>query len=321
MLLSEAITALLLATKADGRSPATVDGYRRKLRPLRDFLGDVQLETVTTDALRRYVVTLQDQNTLWQDHPKLEARAGGLSPFTIAGYIRAFKRLFNFLESEGLLDHNPARRIRQPVPKVMMPKAVSIDDFLALLKTTEGGGLADIRDRAVILFLADSGCRVAGLCGLRVADVDITRGVAIVTEKGEKSRPVMFTETTAAAIAAWLEVRPADKGAALFLSLGPKCDGGLSTGAVVQMLKRRAELAGVAGRVNPHAFRHAFAREFLFNGGDLASLSDLMGHSSIEVTKMFYAIFTFEELRKRHRQFSPVAHLLEGSYHVPVSLN
>jgi len=51
------------------------------------------------------------------------------------------------------------------------------------------------------------------------------------------------------------------------------------------MLKRRAKRAGVQGRSNPHAFRHAFAREYLMSGGDLATLYQLMGHGSVKVTK------------------------------------
>ncbi len=312
MQLSEAIEALIIATKANGRSAQTVSGYTRKLKPLVTFLGDVDITAITVEDLRRFIVALRDQETLWGDHPKLQARDGKLSPFTVAGHVRALKRLFNFLEGEGKLEKNPARAIKTPTPHVSQPKSIDMRDFLALLQTTEDGGLADLRDRAVILMLADTGCRVRGLCGLRLEDVDLARGVALVTEKGEKTRPVCFTDITGAALRAWLEARPDDKGPFVFVSLGPKCPGGFSTGAVGEMLKRRARKAGIEGRVNPHSFRHGFAREFLLNGGDMASLCDLMGHSSIEVTKAFYAIFTVDELREKHHKYSPVTNIFGG---------
>lgn len=312
MLLTEAIERLLIATRADGRSPGTVEAYRRKLKPLVDFLGDVSVEAITTDDLRRYIAHLMDQSTRWADHPKHKERVGGLSPFTIAGHIRAVKRLFNWLEAEGVIAGNPARRIKTPHPKRREPKAIDLQDFLALLATTEGGGVADRRDRAILLFLTDTGCRVGGLCNLRVQDVNFKAGLATVTEKGSKARLVPFTRPTAVALAAWLEVRPQDQGAWLFVSLGNKTRGKLSPNGVAQMLRRRARLAGVEGRINPHAFRHAFAREFLLNGGDLASLADLLGHSSIEVTKASYAIFTIQELQEKHRRHSPVARLFGG---------
>ena len=66
---------------------------------------------------------------------------------------------------------------------------------------------------------------------------------------------------------------------------------------VIQMLRRMGKRAGVSGRVNPHAFRHAFAREFMLNGGDIGTVSQILGHTQIAVTKQFYAVFSTEELK------------------------
>lgn len=313
MKLTEAIEALCIATCADGRSPETVTAYQRKLKPLAAFLGDVPVGQVTTDDLRRFVAHLQARPTRWANHPKHEEQDGGLSQFTIASHVRCVKRLFNWLESEGALVHNPARRLKTPQPKRREPKAADVGDLLALLGTTEGEGVADRRDRALLLFLADTGCRLGGLCGLQVRDVDIDAALARVSEKGGQDRLVFFSGPTAAALRAWLAVRPLDQGPWLFVSLGPKARGKLSPNGVRQALRRRAKEAGVTGRVNPHAFRHAFAREYLLDRGDLASLSNLMGHSSVEVTASSYAIFTMQELQAKHRQHSPVARLLGGN--------
>ncbi|MCJ7824630.1 MAG: site-specific integrase, partial [Anaerolineales bacterium] len=83
----------------------------------------------------------------------------------------------------------------------------------------------------------------------------------------------------------------------------------MNPNSVLQMLRRLGRRAGVEGRVNPHAFRHGFAREYLRNGGDLASVSDLLGHSQITVTKANYAVFLVEEHRDKHEAFSPVNYL------------
>lgn len=308
MRLTEAIESLLMATRADGRSPKTVVDYERKLRPLQEFLGDVDVNVVTVDDLRRFVVSLQTQAARWEDHPRLATKDGGLSPFSIAGYVRAVKRLFNFLEAEGIVEHNPTRRLQLKQPKARVPKSVVSDDVSALLETTAGNSAADLRDRAIILLLTDSGCRVSGLCSLRLEYLDVERGVALVMEKGEKVRAIMFSEITAAALSAWLAVRRAVDSTAVFLSL--KGGGDLSVGAVGEMLKRRAKRAGIEGRVNPHSFRHAFAREYLLSGGDLGTLSDILGHSDVAITKTFYAIFTLGELQEQHRKHSPVTKLL-----------
>jgi len=315
MLLTEAIEALLIATRADGRSIETVKAYRRKLKPLVTFLGDVPVEGITSNDIRRYIAHLMDRPTRYADHPMHEEMEGGLSPFTVASHVRAVKRLFNWLEDEGVIEVNPVRKIKTPRPKRKEPKAVGLQDFLALLATTEAGAVADLRDRAIMLFLADTGCRVGGLCGLRVHDLDLGTGLAVITEKGDKARLMPFNPPAAKALRAWLEVRPQDCGPWVFVSLSTKVKGRLTPGGVAQMLKRRAKKAGVTGAVNPHSFRHFFAREYLMNGGDLGTLSDLLGHSSVEVTKASYAIFTIQELKEKHRRYSPVTKLLGGDEH------
>jgi len=172
----------------------------------------------------------------------------------------------------------------------------------------KGDTLADVRDTAIILFLLDTGCRAGGLCGLRVDDLRLEAGLALVYEKGGKSRYVMFNPQTAEALRAWLAVRP-EGGEAVFVSLKRKT--ALTPSGVWQMLQRRAERAGVEGASNTHAFRHSFAKNYLLSGGDLGTLADILGHSSVEVTKAYYGVFTLQELQEKHRRHSPIRKVLD----------
>jgi site-specific recombinase XerD len=291
VLLSEAVEALGIATRANGRSPRTVQSYREKLGHLSAFLGDPDVGDVTIHDLRRFVAAQFD---------------AGLSPFTVKTRVRAMKRLFNFLEAEGVISGNPAQRIRTPNPKRGEPKGIKWADFLALLETTEVGEPLDLRDRAIMLFLFDTGCRVGGLAGLRVDDLDLRRRRAIVTEKGGKTRVVFYQEQTARALAQWLEVRPGDRGPWVFTSYR---GGNLTVRGTYDMLMRRGKRAGCEGPVNPHAFRHGFARSYLLSGGDLGTLADILGHSTVEVTKSYYGIFTADELQRKHDEHSPIIKL------------
>ncbi len=293
MRLSEAIECLAIATRAEGRSPRTIKAYREKLGHLVRFLDDPTIEAVTVDDLRRFLAWQQDK---------------GLSPFTIKTRTRAIKRLFNFLVAEGVIEENPAQRIKTPQPKRGEPKGIEWEDFTALLKTTEAGSVIDLRDRAVIFFLFDTGCRVGGLARLQVHNLDLERHRAVVTEKGDKVRLVFFQEPTARALTAWLDVRPQDRGPWLFTSYKGKHKQ-LTISGVYHMLKDRGKLAGCTGPVNPHAFRHGFARFYLLSGGDLGTLADILGHSTVEVTKSYYGIFTVDELQRKHAQHSPIAKL------------
>lgn len=316
MTLAEAVERLLVATVADGRSPRTVRDYRQKLAGLVEFLGPgCEIGRISAHDLRRYVASLRGRQRRYRTHIYRGEIDGPLSPATIAGSIRAIKRLFSFLEGDQVISENPARGLRAPrMTKGREPKAVSKADFVKLLRAAEGDEPAEVRDRALLLFLADTGARVGGLVGLELDDLDLDQSMAWVTEKGNKRRAVYLSGETVAALRAWLRLRQAQPtqdrpgSQAVFTSLH-KTRGGLTREGVTLVLRRLKKRAGVTGPVNPHAFRHAFAREYLRNGGDLATLSDLMGHSDIQVTATSYAVFLPDELQERHRRFSPVAQL------------
>ncbi|NLF02991.1 MAG: tyrosine-type recombinase/integrase [Anaerolineales bacterium] len=298
MKLSEAIEALCVAARANRRSPRTVDICREKLSYLVAFLGaDAPVDAITTADLRRYVASL------WY-------RSGrDASAFTVSTRSRAVRRLFNWLQAEGITDHNPAQGLEVPKPRRTAPKGVGVADVRALLATCEGGSLADLRDRAAMCFLFDTGCRAGGLSGLQLDDLDIKAGLALVTEKGERTRYVMFGPQTAEALRAWLAVRPKDRRPWVFVSLKGKAR--LSPSGLWQAINRRARRAGIEGSVSVHGFRHAFARGYLMSGGDLGSLADILGHSDIRTTADYYGVFSIQELQRKHREHSPMSRLFD----------
>jgi site-specific recombinase XerD len=95
----------------------------------------------------------------------------------------------------------------------------------------------------------------------------------------------------------------------LFLS---KKGTALTTNGVRLMLERVGKRAGVRGRINAHSFRHAFARSFFRNGGNLAALGRLLSHApGSTVTAKYYAVWDDRELQEFHERYSPLAHLSE----------
>lgn len=312
MRLSQAVDELLVATKANGRSERTVADYAQKLAPLVDFLGDPDIDAVTARDLRRYVVSLRSRSTRYEAHPNRASISGGLSPASVTGHMRALRRLFRFANEESLVAQDPSQGLRIPKEERRQPKTISMDDFGRLLAAIEADTVINRRDRALLLVLADSGCRVGGVVRLRVVDIDMDRGTLYVQEKGGNGRYAFFSSVTRQAIAAWLEVRPSDRGDRVFVSLGSRGDEHLSEQGVREVLRRLKRRAKVTGPVNPHSFRHGFARTYLLDGGDLASLARILGHSSTEVTASSYAVFLTSELQAKHRQHSPVEQLVKA---------
>ena len=281
MLLSQALREFDLSRI--GRATSTRQWYQRMLRDLPTLLHNPELHTITVTHLRQW-------------HQNLDSR--DLSPHTVRAHLRACRIFFTWCHEEQLIEANPARRLSLPPEPQLPPKAITIQDINALLTHAQTH-----RDRAIILFLADTACRVAGLCGLQLHNLDIEHREALVKEKGRggnlKARYVFFGETTANALAAWLQVRPDQPHDHLFTSQrGP-----LSESGVYQALKRIAQHAGVA-RFNPHAFRHGALQAALEHGADITTISQLAGHSSIQITHKFYARWQKTELKAQHAKHS-----------------
>jgi site-specific recombinase XerD len=131
----------------------------------------------------------------------------------------------------------------------------------------------------------------------------LDQGRALVTEKGEKSREVKFTGFTGALLDRWLEFRPA-KTSFVFVSMATEQR--ITGDGIAHILKRLKTKAGIDDSIYAHGFRHGFAREFILNGGDIGVLAKLMGHSNINTTAAYYAIFREDELKGMHTQFSPL---------------
>jgi integrase/recombinase XerD len=308
--ISEALSKFLLGRRADGVAQSTVEWYRKRLARFIEFFNDCDLSVITTDDLRRFVVSLQEQNVKWANHKFHNPIAGNLSPSTIHGYVRIVKTFYNWLEQNDCITvaQNVAIRLKKPKLPKQAPKEISETDMLALLEASKSYGRYAKRNYAMILFLADTGCRVGGLVKLRLADLDLPNGQAMVIEKGSKARQVFFGQETKDALSVWLAER-FKQSEFVFV-----CERGQMTSDNMRLiLQRLAARAGINGHFNPHSFRHAFAKRHLVRGGDLASLADLMGHSDITVTKNSYSIFIAEELRRKHQQYSSLDSVLSKS--------
>jgi integrase/recombinase XerD len=126
-------------------------------------------------------------------------------------------------------------------------------------------------------------------------------------EKGSKTRAIVFTQVTGALLQRWLDHRqPVDT---LFYSL--ETWEALKPNSLYLLFKRLAKRAGVKERFSPHTFRHAFGKEYVKAGGDIATLSRIMGHEDVNTTIKHYSIFTDSEVAAAHEKFSPVKQLQE----------
>lgn len=302
MLLPEAFDQYLIACQTNGLSPNSTRWYLSVLRPFVLTYQTKPIAEVTTHEIRLYIHNLMNRQTRYEGASQRPVVQGGLSRDSIAGHVRALHAFWGWASEEYEIA-NPMSRIKRHKNHPVVPKAIEQADFLKLFNAT-GDDHAGARDRALLCFLADTGCRVGGALSLDVRGLNLAGRRAFVTEKGNAARLLVFTHFTAQILNAWLAKHP-QKSSAVFCSI--RTGERLTSSGISQIMQRLKAKAGVKGRVNPHSFRHGFAREYLKNGGDLVTLSRLLGHKDISTTAMYYAIFSRDELAAMHEQFSPIS--------------
>ena len=302
MLISDGLDLFLMSLNGS-KSPETHKWYQRRLSPLLPFLGNVEIGSVTVHDLRRWRAALSERKVKYENHPSGRAPVeGGLSQHTLHGYVRAARRFFKWLEDEGILDANPARRLELPkLPKGVV-KGIPQEDLEKILAAAAN---SCPRDFALTWFLYSTACRVGGVVRLRLSDLDLDHCRAYVHEKNDKTRPVFFVPQAIEAMRAWLAVRP-DAYAKysddehVFVGLrGP-----LQGSGVYQVMERLAGKAGVEHGWYPHNWRHRRLRQLQANGMSLKPLSQIAGHSGVEVTGDIYGTMSEDELQRIYMQYA-----------------
>jgi len=279
----EAIDVFLEA-KVGIRAPRTIEWHKENLQRFSSFIGENQcVESIDIRQLRQWRVALNKRD---------------LSEWTIHGYLRTIRHFFNWLEEEEMLDQNPAKRLklfRLPKPPRKGISDAARDAMLSVRRD-------NTRDFAILMFVASTGCRIAGVTTLTVENIDIDSMSAFITEKGQKSRTVFLGLEAASAMRNWIDIRPPTNAREVFVQ---KEGRGLTSSGIYQVFKRAAKDAGIKNNWSPHQWRHAFARNFLRNGGDIGVLSQILGHATIHVTLMHYGSLENQDLQNAHLKFAP----------------
>jgi integrase/recombinase XerD len=229
-------------------------------------------------------------------------RESDYAPDTIYAHIKALHALFKWSAEEYEIK-NPMRHVSYPKqPPTHQPKRAKDSDIVRMLAAC-GDDARGVRDKAILGFLTDTGCRAAGLVGLTLEHLDIENRQAYVREKGQKWRMVFFSPATAAFLEAWLAVREPGLDVVFY---NTHRHVPISVSGLYQITRRIARAAGVEGPVNPHAFRHRFGVQFMLAGGDSGVLQQIMGHADVQTTISRYGTLSDQQLAAAHRKVKPL---------------
>ena len=250
-----------------------------------------------------------------------------MAPSTEQCYITAVVGFYEFLAGENLASINLPRirllikqRARKPgirlpqFPKSAIEKVLDYATGLNLLETKDPNGhLINLRDRAFLLTLADTGLRVHEACNLRRGDIDWDEYRAVIIGKGNHEAVLRFSRRSLLAIKDYLRLRAElDGGSGKALAALPvfaRHDKGsgkkvkpisTTTGReIVNQRVREAVGPEAVGSITPHSFRHYFVTTVLLASGNLKLAQELARHQNIAVTQR-YSHLSDAELDKKY---------------------
>ena len=283
-------------------APNTLTMVRDAFKRLQGFAvtQPVPLRAVQPQHVRRWAAQLNAQ---------------GLAPRSIAIQLSAWRGFYRWLGRDGHVALNPVDGVRAPRAAKPLPKALSVEQAVALAENPGDGGnpLLAARDHCIVELLYGCGLRVGELVGLDLQAggatagwVDAADASAHVFGKGSKRRSVPVGAAALNALHGWLGVRGqlANAGEpALFVSnRGTR----LTPSQVRSRLKQQAITAGLPTHVHPHMLRHSYASHLLQSSGDLRAVQELLGHANISTTQV-YTQLDFGHLSKVYDAAHPRA--------------
>ena len=289
--IQEWIDMFLYACRSRNLALGTVEFYAKKLRAFIVFCSAMAISDVSQiapETIRRFLIVLEERNH---------------NPGGRHGHYRALKTFLRWYENETeRVDwRNPIGKVEPPIVPLAPLDPVSVETIKAMIQSDGQNGLTNARDKAALLFLLDTGARLAEFLALNKEDVNLITGtVQIRSGKGRKPRNVYMGEKARQTLKRYLRERR-DYNPALWVG---KSGERLTESGLRMMLRRRSARAGVCVP-SPHDFRRAFALERWRAGVDILTLSKLMGHTSLQVLNR-YIKQAGEDLQQAARQSSPV---------------
>ena len=296
-MLEEAITQFIRhITVQRGLSLNTVSSYSAVLTSMLEFLK------ANSSSLPG---GLSDWSDVGAEHIRLylnDLREREYALRTRAHKIATLKSFFKFLLRQGYITENPMEKVVSARVARPLPKAVSKELLVELLRALAADRTpAGRRDWAIFELMYASGLRVSEVIGLKISDLDFFTRTVRVTGKGSKTRVIPVHNLALDSLQTYLKSRPkmakqiVDAQAFFINSRGQA----LTRQGINFVLNKRLTEAGITQKMSPHTLRHSFAVHLLSGGASLLHIQQLLGHSSVATTQ----IYTTVDMELRREQY------------------
>ncbi|WP_375265698.1 tyrosine recombinase XerC [Planktotalea sp.] len=269
-----------------GASENTIKAYNADTVDFIAFMTSYKSESQGLAALSR--ITTRDMRA-WM----AATRGTDVGARSLARKLSSVKSFYRWLAEREGFEPTAVLTIRAPKFQKKLPRPLAVDAAKAMIETVEyqtSHTWVAARDSAVLTLLYGCGLRISEALGLTGADVPLPDSLRI-RGKGGKERVVPVLPAAREAVQAYLKLCPHALESTSPLFRGIR-GGALNSRAVQQVMAKARMQLGLPATATPHAMRHSFATHLLSAGGDLRSIQELLGHSSLSTTQAYTAVDT-----------------------------
>ncbi|MGG0275937.1 tyrosine-type recombinase/integrase [Bacillus rhizoplanae] len=303
MLLQDLLKEFLFHVQIKGHTPRTLKSRKTNITAFLKYLENefevTELEEIKPLHIKQYGMFLLKK---------------GRKETYINSIYKSVRGFFNYCVDEGyvLQKHNPCLSVKWMKEETPVIKAFTSQEVRNMVNAFKMSTFIEARNKVIIMLLADTGIRNLELCHLLQSNVGET--TIKIMGKGKKERYLAISPALNKYLAKYRRIREQylkdnfrgyDN---LFLSFRGKP---LTVEAVERIVKIAGERAGITRniRISPHTLRHTYAQMMLQNGCDVYSLSRLLGHEDISITKRYLQSLEDDKIVEMSVKLSPLMNL------------
>lgn len=305
--LKTALEQFLIDQELKGNTEKTIKNYRHNVGYLIEFIGkDKFVSNLTIDDLNRYLLYLRKKPC--EKNLNFKAKEIKLmSSVTIQTYVRAIRSFLGWLYREEYILENLQQKFKLPKAIRKTIEVLSDEEIEAIMKCYKGNTQMGARNLCIFALMVDCGLRRNEVLTLDYDDIHLSQGIIKVKGKGQKERIVpigLFTKKVLLRYMSGFRPLPEYPTKRLFID---RCKKPMTEDGIRQLFLRVKAKTGI-DRLHPHILRHTFATKYLMNGGDLFSLQQIMGHTTLDMVRKYSHVASAYLLRS-HQKYAPLDNL------------
>lgn len=235
----------------------------------------------------------------------LDMQERGLKITTINTKLRALRCFFNFLYKNNHIKKSPMANVKLLKQRKEVVPSFSKEQVKLLFSLCDKRTFVGIRDYTIMLLMLDTAIRLNELVNIELSDVK-EHEIVIRETKTFFERVVPMSKKLKEQMDIWIKIRGNCHTDKLFINV----DGDeLKKRSIQNRIEHYAKLSGITNvRVSCHTFRHTSAKFFIQNGGNAFHLQQLLGHTSLEITKKYINLWS-KDVAESHKQYGALSNI------------